>query len=117
MERLDLYPTPNSNVRDVKLGWVESWDDETRTFLITFGNEPPAIQAWDETDDVPFVLATPQQRMKREVRVRSGQQRFKFRVFKRYGPGCVVCGLAVLDLLDAAHIRPKLNDGSDDPRN
>jgi putative restriction endonuclease len=111
------YPKPNSSVRDVKLGWVESWDDRSRIFLITFGNEPPIPEAEDVTEETPFVLATPEQRMKREVKVRIGQQRFKFRVFKRYGPKCVVCGLAVADLLDAAHIRPKLVDGSDDPRN
>ena len=111
------FPTPNSNVRDVKLGWVESWDDQSRAFLITFGNEPPKLQAADVIEDTPFVLATPQSRMRREVKVRDGQQRFSFRVFKRYGPKCVVCGLAVKWLLDAAHIRPKLADGSDDPRN
>ena len=111
------YPTPNSNVRDVKLGWVESWDDQSRTFLINFGNEPPTPQTADITEETPFVLATPKQRMMREVKVRAGQQRFKFQVFKRYGPKCVVCGLSVVRLLDAAHIRPKLADGSDDPRN
>jgi putative restriction endonuclease len=111
------YPTPNSNVRDVKLGWVESWDDQSRTFLITFGNEPPEPRAADVTEDTPFVLATPETRMRREVKVRAGQQRFKFQVFKRYGPKCVVCGLTVKSLLDAAHIRSKLADGSDDPRN
>lgn len=111
------YPSPNSSVRDVKLGWVESWDDQSRTFLITFGNEPPKPQAAEVTEDTPFVLADVEARKKREVKVRPGQQRFKFRVFKRYGPKCVVCGLAVKGLLDAAHICPKLADGSDDPRN
>jgi putative restriction endonuclease len=111
------YPTPNSNVRDVKLGWIESWDDESRTFLISFGNAPPEPQAAEVTEDTPFILATPDQRVRREVKVRSGQQRFKFQVFKRYGPKCVVCELAVPHLLDAAHIRPKLAQGSDDPRN
>jgi putative restriction endonuclease len=111
------YPTPNSNVRDVKLGWVESWDDLSRTFLIAFGNHPPTLQTVEVTDEMPFVLAAPEQRTKREVKARIGQQRFKFQVFKRYGPKCAVCGLAVPELLDAAHIRPKLADGSDDPRN
>ena len=101
----------------MKLGWVESWDDQSRTFLITFGNEPPRPLAADVTEDTPFVLATPETRMRREVKVRAGQQRFNFQVFKRYGPKCVMCGLAVKGLLDAAHIRPKLADGSDDPRN
>lgn len=111
------YPTPNSNVRDVKLGWVESWDDQSHTFLINFGNELPAPQAAEVAENLPFVLAAPDQRAKREVNVRAGQQRFKFQVFKRYGPQCAVCGLEVPYLLDAAHIRPKLADGSDDPRN
>jgi WD40 repeat protein/serine/threonine protein kinase len=42
---------------------------------------------------------------------------FKFYVFKRYGPRCVVCGVTVAEMLDAAHICPKLAEGSDDPRN
>lgn len=28
------YPSPDSTVRDVHLGWVESWDDSLETFLI-----------------------------------------------------------------------------------
>ncbi len=45
------------------------------------------------------------------------QQRFKFQVFKRYGPRCAVCGLQILALLQAAHIVPKERQGADDPRN
>jgi hypothetical protein len=25
------YPAPNATTRDVRLGWVEAWDDQTRT--------------------------------------------------------------------------------------
>jgi putative restriction endonuclease len=111
------YPTPNSNLRDVHLGWVESWDDQTRTFLIVFGNKPPPSLAPEVSEDTPFVLVAPARPARREVKVRVGQQRFKFRVFKRYGAECSVCGLAVPYLLDAAHIRAKQAQGSDDPRN
>jgi len=111
------YPSPNSNVRDVKLGWVESWDDQSSIFLVKFGNDPPEATALETVDEPPFALTAPKPGRKREVAARSGQQRFKFQVFKRYGPKCAVCRLKVSGLLDAAHIRPKQADGSDDPRN
>lgn len=111
------YPTPNSNVRDVRLGWVESWDDQSRTFLIAFDAEPSNSQHLDDSDEASFVLLAPEPRPTREVKTRLGQQRFKFRVFQRYGPRCVVCDLMVAELLDTAHICPKLANGSDDPRN
>jgi hypothetical protein len=85
--------------------------------LIKFGTEPPAYAQADDTDDTPFVLSVADRRGKREVKIRPSQQRFKFQVFKRYGPRCVVCELTVPELLDAAHICPKLTEGSDDPRN
>jgi hypothetical protein len=110
-------PTPNSQVRDVKLGWVETWDDRTQSFLIAFGEHAPSTNELEASDNQPFELIEKQTTKKRESKARTGQQRFKFRVFLRYGPECAVCGLAVLDLLDAAHIRSKQSDGSDDPRN
>ncbi len=48
---------------------------------------------------------------------RVGQQRFKFLVFERYALRCAVCGISAPQLLDAAHLRPKRERGSDDPRN
>jgi putative restriction endonuclease len=111
------YPTPNSAVRDVRLGWVEAWDDQTRTFLITFGDKPPSPLHSDSIDNVPFELEGKKEQKRRDVNARTGQQRFKFQVFQRYGPRCAVCDLGVFSLLDAAHIRPKQADGSDDPRN
>ena len=110
------YSSPSSARRDVCLGWVEDWDDESGVFLITFGETQPA-QLPEETQDEPFVLAVKGEAVKREVTAREGQQRFKFRVFQRYGPQCAVCGMDVPSVLDAAHIRPRNQRGSDDPRN
>jgi predicted restriction endonuclease len=36
---------------------------------------------------------------------------------RRYGPECAVCGIALPEVLETAHVRPKEHDGSDDPRN
>jgi hypothetical protein len=43
--------------------------------------------------------------------------RFRRRVFQRYGPKCLLCGMAVKACLDAPHIRPVANGGSDHPAN
>jgi hypothetical protein len=46
-------------------------------------------------------------------------QQFLFRqaVFDRYGVYCAVCGIPVMELLEAAHIISKSARGKDDPRN
>ena len=111
------HPNRGSAVRDVHLGWVEDWDDDTGIFLITFGDEPPPQILEKPVDEEPFVLIDRKPRSKKVVAERQGQQRFKFRVFQRYGRQCAVCGMSIPDVLDAAHIRPKNKRGSDDPRN
>lgn len=110
------YPSPGSARRDVRLGWVESWDDSLRTFLITFGSNHPSLPI-TENEDQPFRLAEERRTARRQVEVRTGQQRFKFRVLQRYGLRCAVCDINTPQLLDAAHLRPKKEHGSDDPRN
>jgi hypothetical protein len=111
------YPTPHSTKRNVDLAWVEGWDDQASLFLITYGTKQPSLLTETHDDDEPFSLFGNTNTERREVTVRKGQQRFKFCVFQRYGPRCAFCGLAVLELLDAAHIGPKKEQGSDDPRN
>jgi hypothetical protein len=49
--------------------------------------------------------------------VRVGQQRFRFHVMSQYGPKCAVCDIRHSQLLKAAHIRGKAQQGTDDWRN
>lgn len=44
--------------------------------------------------------------IQRQIRERRGQQGFRNDLRKRYGDRCLVTGCAVLDVLEAAHIRP-----------
>ncbi len=114
------YPTPNSNLRDVRRGWIEGWDDRAAIFLVSFEETPPEVFIVEPADDeTGFSLTDASQnpQVPRAVRERRGQQRFKFRVLRRYGAECAVCGLSVMETLDAAHLRPKKKRGSDDPRN
>ncbi len=110
-------------LRDVHRGWVVDCDDESSLFLISFAESPPRSQSSDGLatatigEEEPFVAFDVTQRRLREAKDRPGQQRFKFAVFKRYGPKCGVCSVSVVNLLQAAHIIPKEDQGSDDPRN
>jgi hypothetical protein len=110
------YPSPGSARRDVHLGWVERWDDSLETFLITFGDSQPSPRLTD-AEEQPFRLVEERRTAVRQVEARVGQQRFKFLVFQRYGERCAVCGISAPRLLDAAHLRPKRERGTDDPRN
>src|SRR5262249_49056671 len=104
------------SLRRVHLGWVEDWDDDSRQFLVTFGDKPPKI-ASSEVENMPFDFEARPTGKRRLVSSRDSQQRFKFAVLKRYGPRCALCDLSILPALDAAHIRSKKEHGSDDPRN
>jgi putative restriction endonuclease len=108
----------DSRLRDVHKGWIEGWEDSAQMVLVAFQEEPPQSAEPELVDGEPFELtgatieAGPQM-----VASRPGQARFKFRVLQRYGPRCAVCHVDVPELLDAAHIRDKRYEGSDDPRN
>jgi len=109
-----------SSRRLVHLSWVEDWDDPSGLFLIAFGEGPPSRDKYSGTeDDHPFELERSggDDRRKGVRSARSGQARFSFHVFRRYGPCCAVCEVAVIGLLQAAHVRPVADRGTDDPRN
>lgn len=109
------HPSPSSQLRDVALGWVEEWDDGSSLFLVSFGEDAPAMPATPQ-EEQPFQLTAPRAKKKGEAMVREGQQRFRFRCLRRYGSRCAFCGIQAVEVLDAAHVRPKEHDGSDDPR-
>lgn len=108
----------DTKLRDVRLGWITGWDDDSQMFMVTFAaGPPPSLAPVDAVDDSPFHLTGSESTSLATVVSRPGQARFKFEVFRRCGAACVVCGLAIDGLLDAAHIRDKRYRGSDDPRN
>lgn len=114
-----VITTPtDSTLRDVRLGWIVGWDDESKLFMVTLADGPPAgLVPIDAVDESAFRLTSGQSGSHTTVVSRPGQARFKFEVFRRYGAVCAVCDLAIDGLLDAAHIRDKRYRGSDDPRN
>lgn len=107
----------NEDLRDLRVGWVDDWDDTAKEFLIIFSETPP-VEIEAPRQESPFTLRDaelPQRRA--SARVRPNQQRFRFDVLKAYGPQCAVCSVRRVDLLIAAHICPKKDNGTDDWRN
>jgi hypothetical protein len=106
-------------MRQARLGWVEGWEDSSELFLISFAKRAPAeIIDSDRSDETEFHLfGNRSHRAQRTTRVRPDQPRFKITVFQRYGPVCVLSGIHIVDMLEAAHLVPVPRGGSDDPRN
>jgi putative restriction endonuclease len=53
----------------------------------------------------------------RQVLVRRGQAKFRDALVARYGPCCMVTGCGLLDIVEAAHIKPYRGPEDNDPAN
>jgi putative restriction endonuclease len=104
------------NQSTVNLGWVQGWDDDAKLFLVSFSITPLGLIN-EEEPAVQFKLKERKKRKSREVSSRNGQVRFRFDVFKRYGPSCAVCDIDLPQVLEAAHLVPKSEDGTNHPMN
>ncbi|MFG3441161.1 HNH endonuclease [Nonomuraea sp. NPDC047897] len=110
---------PSATMREVRLGWIEGWEDKSKLFSIAFSETPPPLaQSEAPALDEPFdLMRLPHKTSTRRVRQRPNQRMFKLRVFRRYGPRCPLSGVSVPELLEAAHIVGYAKGGTDDPRN
>ncbi|MFE2686198.1 HNH endonuclease [Streptomyces mirabilis] len=107
------------DLRGVRLAWVEGWEDESHLFLVRFGEAAPErIIDRDRSEEEPFSLEGNRSRKRQgSVTVRPDQARFKIEVFRRYGPHCPLSGIAVPEMIEAAHLRGDADGGSSDARN
>ena len=104
-----------SEFREVKLGWVQDFDDKAKVFLIDFAEESPSY--FEKRDNDPFQLVDESERKTSKIKVRPNPGKFRFQVVKNYGWKCAVCDMTHPRILDAAHICGKEDSGSDDWRN
>ncbi|NCT91861.1 HNH endonuclease [Cellulomonas sp. APG4] len=102
--------------RPVRLAWVIAADDEAEVFLLEFAEAEPRHLDIGEPH-VPFELTSTRQRAaaRQQRYVRSPE--FKFRVLHRHQGKCAVTGVGVPVVLDAAHVVPVEDGGTDDERN
>lgn len=103
---------PEPRLRDVRRGWVTDFDDRRGVFLISF--DSAILQE-------PRLLVPPATTVRERVMTlrlaRPGQRAFAFRVFKRYGASCALCDHAVRSILEAAHVIPVKDGGTDSSDN
>ena len=104
-------------LRQVRIGFVEDWDDAAEMFLISLQEKWAVPLKIDEEVPQAFELTAVNDTKLALTASRPNQAKFRFSVLKRYGHKCAVCHIKVTDVLAAAHIRDKRHDGSDDPRN
>jgi len=73
----------------------------------------------DDSDDTPYTPTTGDQReiVERRICARRGQPGFRNKLRKWYADQCMVTGCAVLDLLEAAHIKPYRGENDNHPEN
>lgn len=105
----------NPSKRDVYFGYVTLCDDRAKAFIVEFGFDQP--QDNESETEKKFELRLNQSKKVCETTIRPNQATFRIVVFRRYGLQCAVCDMSVIDLLDAAHLVSKSENGCDDPRN
>ncbi|MFF8943105.1 HNH endonuclease [Streptomyces sp. NPDC014864] len=118
--RLPLFViTEHGNLRGVELAWVEGWEDQSSLFLVKFGEAPPVqVLDHDRSEEQPFQLEGNRRRQRNgTVVARPDQARFKLEVFQRYGPCCPLSGIAIPQMVEAAHLRGDADGGTSDARN
>lgn len=105
----------SESTKNVKLGWIEDFDDKSETFLVSF--KKSSINDFRDLSSIPFKLATHETDKFTKTKRRSNQAKFRYNTMKRYGPKCAVCSVTIKEMLHAAHLKEKKNNGTDDPRN
>ena len=100
-----ILPGPTHDTRSVRLGWVTDWDDNSSHFLILFGEQKPSYEP-PASEAAPFTLFSVESAKRASVRVRPGQQRFRFQVLKEYGAKCAVCSEVMTGEMGCLYVRP-----------
>ena len=101
--------------RRVQRGYVVDHSDRTEQFLVEFGEVPPTSRPSASLGE--FSLKAPGERGRWSSSSAKRSSRFSFLVFERYGAECALCPVSVKQVLEAAHLCPVADGGSDDPRN
>ena len=109
--------------RQIMIGIVTAIDEECKTFLVKLYKKFPTNiseireHVFKEPLE-PFQLYEKgKPGTKTMVPTRPKQGKFHFDVISLYGLECAVCGIKHKPIIEAAHILPKANHGSDHPEN
>jgi hypothetical protein len=109
--------------KKVRLGYVQSYNDKQKTFLISFIDNKdilinPIEEVIEHQNDEEFIELFDNSRKKKKSTFsnrNNNQPKFNFDVFKYYENECAVC--TINHFLEAAHIIPVRDKGSDNKKN
>lgn len=103
--------------RDVRLGWIEGCEDAASCCLVKLDSAPAATVQPQFELETEFSATTKRKISKSEIQKLERNPKFKFNALTLYKSTCAVTDIKVERMLDAAHVVPVSENGSDHPRN
>ena len=107
----------SGNRRRVDLGWVTSCEDSASACLIKLHQQPE--EKFDPLAElsVDFISTVPRKLTTSQIKRLERDPKFKFKALVLYQTTCALTDVKVERMLDAAHVIPVAENGTDDPRN
>lgn len=112
----------DTKTKEIRLGYVQSFNDAQKSFLISFIEDNKKIInpieniIEEQKEEIDVLFDNTRQRKKTLSSNRNNNQpKFNFDVFKYYQNQCAVCDINFF--LEAAHIIPVKNRGTDNKKN
>jgi HNH endonuclease len=106
------------SLRKVELAWLDDFDDSLRICVLTFHGFDPAVNPFRSESVVQEAqLFGHHRKTKSEVIKAERDPKFKFHIMQRFDGTCVATGTDVFQVLDAAHIIPVANRGTESVEN
>lgn len=105
-------------LRKVELAWLDDFDDSLRICVLTFHGFDPSINPFRSVAPVQEAKLFGQHRKTKSEVIRAERDpKFKFHIMQRFDGVCVATGTDVFQVLDAAHIIPVANRGTESVEN
>ena len=105
--------------KKVNLAWMNDFDDELRICVLTFHgimSEQNKFHIQDK--NISEIKLFGEKRTKKaQIERAERDPLFKFNILKRFKGKCLITGLDVTEMLDAAHIIPVASGGTEHPQN
>jgi hypothetical protein len=112
----------DTKTKEIRLGYVQSFNDTQKSFLISFIEDNKKIInpieniIEEQKEEIDILFDNIRQRKKTLSSNRNNNQpKFNFDVFKYYQNQCAICDINYF--LEAAHIIPVKNRGADNKKN
>ena len=106
------------SLKKIDLAWLNDFDDSLRICVLTFNGLDESKNSFAAPKiDTPIELFGSHRKTKTEISRAERDPHFKFHILKRFEGKCVVTGTDVIQVLDAAHIIPVANKGTESVEN